>query len=446
MVHPRLDGAKLPRSSKSIYSIGIGSWAIGAGVVLASIFSSHACAELITLSRVPSGRTSSSLVKSSEQLSKRSPRRLRERLAEEFDSGITISWNDVSRSLIIATSTPPPKASRLYALVSVAQNDAAYSANFLRSKGTDASTEAAISEASFNVLSAQFPTQERGLKERHERAIRYIATRRSSTPESIAKGRALGRSAASAILLRAQSDGASLVWSGAMPSGEGIWKSLAPTPLPPLLPRWGEVKPWFLVSGALLRPPPPPSYSTQEFQEALAEVRRYSDTRTNDLVNIVKFWADGAGTFTPPGHWNQIASDFMKASKTSESKAAEILAALNMALMDAGICCWDAKYAYWLLRPSQADPLIIPAITTPNFPAYTSGHATFSGAAAEVLGKAFPSLKPYFLSLASEAALSRLYGGIHYRFDSDVGLESGRIIGAKAADWLDTGKGVVNPR
>jgi len=99
-----------------------------------------------------------------------------------------------------------------------------------------------------------------------------------------------------------------------------------------------------------------------------------------------------------------------------------------MAAMDAGICCWDAKYVFWLLRPTQADPGITLPIGLPNFPSYTSGHSTFSGAAADVLGYIFPDQKDLFGSMAMEAAISRVYGGIHYRFDSEVGLQGGRSI------------------
>ena len=98
-------------------------------------------------------------------------------------------------------------------------------------------------------------------------------------------------------------------------------------------------------------------------------------------------------------------------------------------MADAAICCWDNKYAYWLLRPSQADPAITTPVGLPNFPAYTSGHATFSGAAAQVLGTLIPSCAPEVDAMAEEAAWSRVLGGIHYRFDSDMGLKGGRLIG-----------------
>jgi hypothetical protein len=178
-----------------------------------------------------------------------------------------------------------------------------------------------------------------------------------------------------------------------------------------------------------LRPPPPPAIDSPQFKAALAEVRRISDTRTPEQLRIAQFWADGAGTYTPPGHWNDIACGYIVERDLSELRAARALALMNMAVMDAGICCWDTKYAYWLLRPYQADPAITTPVGKPNFPAYTSGHATFSGAASEVLAFLFPHHKNEVRQMAEEAALSRLYGGIHFRFDNEVGLESGRGIG-----------------
>jgi membrane-associated phospholipid phosphatase len=159
-------------------------------------------------------------------------------------------------------------------------------------------------------------------------------------------------------------------------------------------------------------------------------VRRYSDARTQRELDIVRHWGDGAGSYTPPGHWNRIASDLAVWYNLSEGEAAHVLALVNTAMMDAGIAVWDAKYAYWLIRPSQADPAITTPVGLPNFPSYVSGHAAFSGAASTVLGHVFPGERAQLGAQAEEAAMSRLYGGIHYRFDSDVGLRMGRAAGA----------------
>ena len=166
----------------------------------------------------------------------------------------------------------------------------------------------------------------------------------------------------------------------------------------------------------------------------MAEVRRYSDARTQRQLDIAKHWGDGAGSYTPAGHWNEIAADLVTWYNLPEHDAAHVLAVVNMAMMDAGIAVWDAKYTYWLLRPSQADSAITTPIGLPNFPSYVSGHAAFSGAASEVLGYFFPAERATLRAQAEEAAMSRLYAGIHYRFDSEVGLGMGRAVGAIAVE------------
>jgi uncharacterized protein (TIGR03437 family) len=101
-----------------------------------------------------------------------------------------------------------------------------------------------------------------------------------------------------------------------------------------------------------------------------------------------------------------------------------------MSLHDAAVACWDTKYYYFNPRPAQMDPRIKTSIGLPNFPAYTSGHSTFSAAAADVLSYLFPSGREYFNAQAQEAAISRLYGAIHFRSDIEVGLDHGKKVGA----------------
>jgi methionine-rich copper-binding protein CopC len=167
-------------------------------------------------------------------------------------------------------------------------------------------------------------------------------------------------------------------------------------------------------------------------------VREISDHRTDQQLLIASYWADGPGTSTPPGHWCALAGDLILQRGLDESSAANLMGLMGATMMDAGIACWDCKFAYWLVRPYQADRSITTPIGQPNFPSYNSGHATFSGAASEILAHAFPDIAGQVRSQADEAALSRLYGGIHYRFDNDSGLVLGRAIAAAAlADDAD---------
>jgi membrane-associated phospholipid phosphatase len=108
---------------------------------------------------------------------------------------------------------------------------------------------------------------------------------------------------------------------------------------------------------------------------------------------------------------------------------ARTFALLNMAMHDAAVSCWDTKFAYFNPRPSQLDPDIRTVIGLPNFPSYISGHSTYSAAAADVLSYIFPSAAATFDAMKEEAAISRLYAGIHYRSDIDVGKSVGRRVG-----------------
>ncbi|HYG15539.1 MAG TPA: vanadium-dependent haloperoxidase, partial [Bacteroidia bacterium] len=150
---------------------------------------------------------------------------------------------------------------------------------------------------------------------------------------------------------------------------------------------------------------------------------------TREQFRIVNFWADGAGTYTPPGHWNFIAADLLYKSQYSEIRTARALCYLNLAMADAAVVCWDLKYFYMVPRPTQMDPEIKTATGIPNFPAFTSGHSTFSSSAATVIGYIFPGEAGKMWEMAVEASNSRIYGSIHYRFDCEVGLKSGKAIG-----------------
>jgi membrane-associated phospholipid phosphatase len=160
-----------------------------------------------------------------------------------------------------------------------------------------------------------------------------------------------------------------------------------------------------------------------------AEVKDAVRHLTRQQVAIVYKWADGVSTPTPPGHWNFIAEPYVRDAKLSQVRAARAFALLNMAMHDAAVGCWDAKFTSFNPRPSQLDPSIRTVIGLPNFPSYTSGHSTFSAAAAEVLSYLFPNGATYFEAQKEEAAISRLYGGIHYRTDIEVGKDHGKRIG-----------------
>jgi hypothetical protein len=220
-----------------------------------------------------------------------------------------------------------------------------------------------------------------------------------------------------------------------------------------------------MTSGAQFRASGPPELTSSAYAQAHDEVRQLgaanSVTRTAEQTDIARFWADGAGTITPPGHWNQIAQTVVQSKNLSLVDEARLFALLNIAEADAAILCWDTKYFTNFWRPITAireadtdgNPGTVqvadwqPLLTTPNFPSYTSGHSTFSAAAGTVLAALNGSDNFTFTSQADasaavgarsftsfsqavgEAADSRLYGGIHFRFDNADGLAAGLALG-----------------
>jgi membrane-associated phospholipid phosphatase len=164
-------------------------------------------------------------------------------------------------------------------------------------------------------------------------------------------------------------------------------------------------------------------------KKELTEVKDMVSNANRERTAIVHFWADGVATYTPPGHWNAIAADDFIGKNFSEIRWARNLALLNMSLMDAAIVCWDTKYAFFNPRPSQLQSDIKTLTGLPNFPSYISGHSTFSAAAATILSYIIPERASAYDAMAKEASISRMYGGIHYRSDCEIGLITGKKVG-----------------
>ena len=203
-----------------------------------------------------------------------------------------------------------------------------------------------------------------------------------------------------------------------------------------MLPVFGKVKTFLFDSTTLvttLRPVPPPMPGSQQFENEVEEVRSYAmGNLDREKLRIVHFWADGVNTYTPPGHWNSIAANDFVDERFSEVRWARNMALLNMSLMDAAIACWETKYYYFNARPSTVDPKIKTWTGLPNFPAYTSGHSTFSGAASTILAHIVPKHASKYKDMAAEASMSRLYGAIHFKSDCEAGLDCGQRVGAYA--------------
>jgi hypothetical protein len=379
----------------------------------------------------------------------------------------------------------PPRAARNLAMLHAAMYDAVnaiarthepYFVELAAPAG--ASPVAAAAAAAHRVASQLY-------QEPDERAVfdAALAEALATVPDGPAEtqGLELGRQVADAILVWRSADGAGASVPYTPGSEPGDWNRTFPDFLPPLLPQWANVTPFAMSSPSQFRPAAPPSLDSAAYAADVDEVMRLggltSTERTAEQTEIALFWADGGGTATPPGHWNQIAADVALARGTTLAENARLFALLNVALADAGIASWDAKYAYNLWRPidairrgetdgndqTGADPVWTPLLRTPPFPTYTSGHSTFSGAADAVLSDFFGpdvefatqsdnhsgfSQRPLaesqvatrrftsFTQAAEEAGRSRIYGGIHFEFDSAAGLAAGRAIGALVAGAL----------
>jgi membrane-associated phospholipid phosphatase len=383
--------------------------------------------------------------------------------ARFWDAGpATRRWTEMHLDMIKTHKPNPPRASRGLALVHLAMYDAlvaAWHAKYLYNHPAPSSVDpllapavrprdnpaypsehAVAAGAASRVLKYLFPQQ--GLEWFEAKAEEAAMSRvwaGADWPGAVDQGLALGRTVAERVLARAATDGSGTRWDGKRLTGVCYWK---PTPpgfvFPPLEPSWGKVKPWLLLNADQLRPDPPPVCGSAEEREQFLEVYRTVNSLTEEQKRIASFWNDGPGTFTPPGHWFEIALGLVEKDSINTPRTARIFAYLGVVLMATGICVWDAKYAYWSLRPvtyiqDYVDPRWTSFIPTPPFPGYVSGHSGFSGGAGEMLGYAFPQERAALRSKAAEAALSRLYGGIHTRADNEVGLAMGKLIGALAS-------------
>lgn len=389
-----------------------------------------------------------------------------------WDSGACLRWNGLARERVARRGIFPVRATRIYALVSLAQYQAMAAvtfhkrhhlrpapvrsvdglkpAVFVSPEGSYPSDHAAVAAASAKVLAHLFPKEDTllfsHLLETHLQSRVWGGI---SYPSDIEAGVQIGEDVAAEIIRLAKTDGAAGFGkpkyqyqeddSAYFPrnSGADLWHVDTISRKPPQLPQWGKIAPWFVTEPDKHMPPPPPKVGSPEFQAALEEVRKINRNPTAEQMRLAFHWADAGGTETPPGHWNEIAVNLLRKQNVPELEAARILAVMNMAMMDAGICCWAAKYKYRLLRPHQADASIKPLLDIPPFPAYPSGHSTFSGTAAEILGHYFPSERDTLANLALEAGRSRIYGGIHFEFDNRAGLASGRSIGRQAISSVE---------
>ncbi len=415
-------------------------------------------------------------------------------LVNYWGAGAVLRWNEIMRELVAKHNVPPyqnpdgtypapnasnplayplfpfsnpPYAARAYAYLSAAQYDACVAAYYYKSLYNRAapftvdatiqtllpkstlpsypSEDAVVEGVSVEMLKLLFPGDQDFIDKKADehKTARLISG--ANVRSDLDAGEALGRAIAAKFIARARGDragaaiGTQAQWTlfetDAIAKGEIPWYSQEGPKRPPMLPLFGKVKTWLFDSLTMvtsIRPGPPPLTGSAQFKAEVENVLDVQKHLTREQKAIATYWSDGVGTYTPPGHWNYIAATEFAKLNFSEARWARNMALVNMSLMDAAVACWDAKYFYFNPRPMQMNTEIKTDIGLPNFPAYISGHSTFSGAAATVLEYIVPNKPGYFIGMAAEASQSRIYGGIHYFSDCAKGLETGYKIGGYA--------------
>jgi membrane-associated phospholipid phosphatase len=338
-----------------------------------------------------------------------------------WEAGATVAWNALAVDLTGATAVD---AGRLHLYLGLAQLRAAEAAQ--ASAAAHPPVGGAIGAASAAVLTAFFPASEAQI----EAALNAQAAAESwpgAKYQDFAAGEAIGRAAAARVLAYAATDGVGLTDPGTPPLGEGFWIwTGGPIARGPL-----GARPIFLAAADEFRPGPPPVFGSAQFTAALAEVRQIADTRTPEQLAIALFWNVNQSPRSNAA-FMEIARELIVSHRRSDTEAARIMFLMGAASFDALIGCFEAKYHYWFIRPPQADPGIVTTFPTPPHPSYPSAHSCSSGALAGVLAAIFPSEAGRLAAVAEESSLSRLYAGIHYRFDMEAGLALGRAVAAKA--------------
>ncbi|MGV3503556.1 MAG: phosphatase PAP2 family protein [Adhaeribacter sp.] len=422
-----------------------------------------------------------------------------QRIIDYWKVGSVLRWNEIMRELVAKHNLPPyqnpdntypvpsaanpfaypefpfsnpPYASRAYAYVTLAQYDALVMAHHFKAAfkrpapyqvdaGLDPlvpesslaaypSEDAVVAGATYEMMKLLFPADMPYIRKMAEEEKNYRLWSGANVRSDVVAGDSLGRWVARKVIQRARTDGmgqaggSPAVWAqleaDCQAKGETPWLSLEVPRRPPMLPLFGKVKPLLLPASevAALRPGPPPSAGSPQMRQELDELISFTKKPTRERMRIVNLWADGVATYTPPGHWNAIATGEFVKRGYSEVRWARNYALLNAALMDAAIVCWDTKFHYFNARPCQLDARVKTLTGMPNFPAYISGHSTFSAAAAAILGHLLPERAADFQAMALEASNSRMYAGIHYRADCEAGLQVGRKVGGYAIERAKT--------
>jgi hypothetical protein len=248
-------------------------------------------------------------------------------------------------------------------------------------------------------------------------------------PSDYFAGLQLGDQVGQAVVQRAKSDGSDAVWTGTVPAGPGLW--VGTNPACPLCGTW---KPWILNSGSQFRPSPPLAYNSPEKQAELAAL--HAQPRTFFDQSRAIYYQSGPGVF--PDIYNAINTAVFEDHLTGNSlRVARAFALASVAQYDSVIACFDGKYAYWAIRPSQLDPTLTTLFANPNHPSYPSAHATVTTGFTDVIAYVFPTRAITFHNIGIESGWSRMVAGIHYQSDIDAGSTLGHNVAQLVINWAN---------
>ena len=376
---------------------------------------------------------------------------------------VVTAWNVVAADIVFAAGLPPPPANRTLAIVQVAVYEAVNAITRRYPDGRlslraapDTSVDAAVAAANRAALAALVPSQRHAIDAAAQKAL-------AAVPDGPAKaaGIALGEQAAATIVAMCADDGASAPERYRPVTAASVY---VPTVIP-AVPQWGQRRPWVMATPGQFRPGPPPALGSatwaRDYNEIKALGARNGASRTPDQTAIARFWEATAPTIYYP-----LVRSVAEAPGREVTRNARLHAVAGMAIDDALIAVFEAKYHYAFWRPvtairngdldgndaTERDPAWLPLIDTPMHPEYPCAHCIVSGAVGAVLAAEIgagptptlrtrsptaPGVERSWSSVddfVAEVALARIYDGVHYRTSTEVGSAMGKKIGALAVE------------
>lgn len=371
-------------------------------------------------------------------------------------------WLDLNIELARTTPNTPPRATRGYALTSVAISDAVTAAwhwkdVYRRAPPAGVETlggpapgsplfsypseHAVIAGAASRVLKYLFPTEPSGSFDQMAQDTadsRVLAG--TNFRSDVEAGLALGRAVAAKVIARARIDGSEKAWDGHRPQATAaVWSPPPDAPnAAPVDPGAGRWKPWLMGDASKFRPVPPAAYGSAAFRDEVGQMRESSAFLDQGQLGIAVYWAANPRDALLPPVWAEEADNWAREAGFDILRTARVLAALHVAQHDATLAVWDAAYTYWRQSPVNAIRDLTdyaewtPALATPASPPYPSNFAAYAGVAEVVLRHVYPNEARGIPSMVTDAVLSRVWGGVNYPSDNAAGLDLGRKIGRLA--------------